>query len=926
MTKYYRGLIVVLLVVGVICVASVSQLFGPPAGWLYDQAVQLPGWDRPSAPRVLIVEIDASASSLSGDDWLKLLKNLEDLNAEQVVLGMFPKGADARFYQQAIDSGNVIFGRSLVHAPRFGDAPALEDWPAALDELEPPFGILWTPPAGFGVHRRAATRVNIQGRDFPTLEMAAAVALRASVGDLEGKEFLVNFNQGSELLPRVAAERVLNDGLIPELVAGRSVLIGLRPSPSEPRFYTPVSQPQENLSLLSFQAYALDTLLAQKSIRTTTPVLKLALLFAIVVLGLAVYQCVSLTTGSWLTLLMVSAYLVLGWVLVHRVWVWIPVFEMAFAQLLIFVLFVRFKLLKDDQEVRKVLLEQAAKLRYSLPTSFYQTQEYWEQVITLLDQVLNLRWVILLEKIQRDHRVREVQVLRCSLDDIDGRRRDYGWTPYRRAIAEGGPIRLEQRMYLKTQSQFAEDQYLVPLSFGGEVQGFWAFGVDPAIVEASGRFLSNVRDFGGQIAELLYHRHRRQEQEQADASAIRRFFRLQARKDTYQEVQEMLVSLDRSLSSLEAVFDGKRTATILYDLFGRVVQLNRGMERFMQKANLPCHKMTALDLLVAVSGVAQAEARSLLQQAIIDRNEFQLPVKLGAGNSENFSVQVRPLAAHDTATVPIDEVSPFQLSGILFEFVDITRFNSMFEVQRQVLERVQHRLRKDTQAFFCVSCLLQESLAAALNEKQWMAVTAQKVVGASEPSVMNCPTDLVDVAPVVGVLEDKISGILTTLEKAQAALALEICAQSTHPCPVDARPMLIAVSTEQRDLVSKKRINFDWRMPEFMGLVLAQPEQLKNLFRTLLEVLLNDAATNTEIVIQVTEREESILYEFNNVGFGIPDGHLQKYLSNPEFAAAEEFLSLREAIRPVADWEGNVTVNSEVGVGIWSKLLLKIVI
>jgi len=116
---------------------------------------------------------------------------------------------------------------------------------------------------------------------------------------------------------------------------------------------------------------------------------------------------------------------------------------------------------------------------YMLPPDFYKLDEHWGQVITFVDQTLNLNRVIFLEKVEGDHRVREVQALRCSLDDIDERRRDFERVPYSDAIAEGGPIKLTSRLFFKGPAGVSFEEYLVPLLFGGGVQGFWAFDVDP---------------------------------------------------------------------------------------------------------------------------------------------------------------------------------------------------------------------------------------------------------------------------------------------------------------------------------------------------------------------------------------------------------------------------------------------------------------
>jgi len=276
-----------------------------------------------------------------------------------------------------------------------------------------------------------------------------------------------------------------------------------------------------------------------------------------------------------------------------------------------------------------------------LPPDFYNLDEHWARVITFVDQTLNLNRVILLERVEGDHRVREVQALRCSLQDIDERRRDFERAPYSDAIAEGGPIVLQQRLFFSESSESPHDQYMVPLLFGGEVQGFWAFDVDPTVADSADNFLGTIRNFAGQIAELLYHRHRWMEQHDAQKKILPRFFRLDVAKGSSQKIGELLELLDNRLIALQAVFDGLATAAIQYDLFGRVVQLNDSMEAFMRQQNLPGYELTALDFLTTLTNMPPNEARGLLRRVVADRNDFLIPV---TANGENHSVHIKPLS------------------------------------------------------------------------------------------------------------------------------------------------------------------------------------------------------------------------------------------------------------------------------------------
>lgn len=94
----------------------------------------------------------------------------------------------------------------------------------------------------------------------------------------------------------------------------------------------------------------------------------------------------------------------------------------------------------------------------------------------MVRQSLDLGWLIFLERPPGQHHVREIAALNCQFADIDERRRDYRRAPYSDAIAENRLIRL-RRLFLKLDPGM--DQYMTPLTFGGEVLGFWAMGIAP---------------------------------------------------------------------------------------------------------------------------------------------------------------------------------------------------------------------------------------------------------------------------------------------------------------------------------------------------------------------------------------------------------------------------------------------------------------
>jgi hypothetical protein len=925
MLDRYRGILVVLGAVGTVLIGSLLHLFRAPDGWLYDLTVQTGMWGNVTPPSVVIVETPPDEPSLSADG-VDVLNYLHELGAKQVILLSAPDSVDEAFWAAARAYGNVVIGRATE--PDAGTVAGAPQSPFDDDTTDKtngvPLGAVALPAAESGVHRYAATHLIADGRKLMTLPTVVARRL--------GKDpplgpFLVNFNQGLDWIPRVSMQRVLKRGLIADLVASRVVLIGPGRTAAEPGLHTPANPTGVGISLLAYQAQAIDTLLQDREIRTTPWAIKVLILGAIGLLNLVVFQWFHLDRSSWFTAGMVGIYLVVGWLLLHGLRVWLPVTEIALAQLIMFWLFVRLRLVSDDQKMRHAVLHRMARLHeYMLPPDFYRLDEHWAQVIRFVDQALNLNRIIFLEKVEGDHRVREVQALRCSLDDIDERRRDFEREPYKGAIAEGGPIRLDHRMFFVGGQDESFQQYLVPLLFAGEVQGFWAFDVDPQLIDLGENTLGNIRDFGNQIAELLYHRHRWLEQQDSDTGMLRRLLGLEAVKATSQEVNELLDLLDNRLQAVQAVFDGLTTASIQYDLFGRVVQLNSSMEQFMKRQGLPGFKLTALDLLREISGYSQQQARHLLQQVVVERREFFLPLHLRDDSGERGSVHIKPLAAGKHDNLAHGSTAPFELSGILFEVHWNQERDRQQETRDQLLEWTRLRLRSEFNALLEADEADERIAAAAGSDLRWhggeaFTKTASRADSGNKSRGHGAHAAANDCD---GEISTRMANVLATLQTVQDALATE-GTDIAGGRPVDVYPILTSAIDGLRAFAEGKRVTFDVEIPRLLSLVRVCPEQLTLLFRSLLEVLLGDAASNSTLTVRAIEADGALSIQMDDVGFGIPDERLQGYMWQPGHETSEDFRALRQAVQPVADWGGEIQVNSEVGVGIWARLRLQVI-
>ncbi len=892
----YAGLVYGLVIATFVWLLGWLGAFGFINGWAYDAFVRSQQ-GQISARQILLIEAD-SAQAQSGDNvWGNLLDILEKKGARQIAFSFSPGGTSSTFYKQAKSYGNVIFGQKLIADPTNPDAIMLEPVPLAAEGIKVSYGVVAVPPDDYGVYRSQYLNYEIDGKPYPSVETITAQAVLGHPVSVTSPTYLVNFEMGSDRLPKVSLDRVLKGGLVDEMIKDRSVLIGFKRGSDTPGLRTPVTSADIRMSILEYRGAALYSLLTKRTVTEPNLIVQLAILLALVAASLLAFQWLNIRQSTWLSLVMFVAYVAAAWLLLANARVWIPLAEMTITQLAFFVLFFRKRAIIEDQALHRMILNLSAKLEERLfPASFYDSQEHWSQAANMVNQMLHLNRLIFLERVPGDHRVREVKALYCTVEDIDEMRRDYERTPYSTAIKENGPIHIEsKRVYLKNPAE-NERQYIAPLVFGGDVLGFWVFGVDAEAVNLNPEFTQTVKDFSNQIAELLYHRQRWAARKEEELDSYRDIFGVEGKDVPCKQLGKSIELLDRRLTNLEDVMNGMGTATILYDLFGNVVQVNRHMEELAKSMGFVPYEMTALDFMTAVSGVDTQKARGYFQHIVLEHGGMSLPVKKLPDSDRSFILNVRALVQQEGTVDPLatGEAHPFEMHGILYELVDISEMKSLYQLKERLAERLVFQFRNDLQSIIAASSLLTHT-----------EITHKQREHAED------------------IIQAKVDHMEGVFEESHNYMAVDIEEEVAGVFPVDAKmPLDFAIhSLEQQSL--ERKVTIGSHASEFLRLVLASPHGLTAVLRSFLTLLLNDAIENSEIDIQIETQQGEIIYLMKNSGFGIPNERLQECLYGNEAFSSEEFKDVRESVLKIRSWGGSLNAISEVGEGMRIEMRLK---
>ncbi len=890
----YPGLTIIVGIVFAIWMLGQAGLFGLSNALFYDGFVAYSPVGKAERPEVLL--IDVSEKQLAGHDdiWLPLIFSLKKMGARQISFLFVPDQASDKFFQEVARSPKILFGQQVLFPEEGGEVsivPAIAEV-AKRNHLNV-LPVVMQPP-GHGVYRSQLAAVNISGKSLQTIEAVAAQQFSENKLFIPEPDYLVNFMGSTGRLPIISLDKALAGDLIPELVNGRSIVIGSIEHDGK-FLYIPSSRNNGLISPLEFHGQALDTLLVDRIIHRLPGIVLLFMLMVMVAVSLLVFQRMGSRLSGWFTVGMLVLYGLTVWLALIFLQIWIPITELILVQVISFLIFFRRKEIQDDLAMRGVLLETSAKLRDRIfPPSFYQSQEHWSQVITMVNQTLDLTRVIFLERVLADHRVKEIKALNCSLDDINELRRDYERTPYSTAIAENKPIVVKN--YLKkSDSESNEVEYLVPLVFSGEVLGFWAFAILPEKITARASFDTIVKDFGNQIAELLFHRQQWLKKQSAGTNEIQRFLRLEGGEDAIQELNKSITLMEKRLIGLEDFLDGLSTSAILYDLFGRVVLANMPMVNLLKHCGFAPYDMTALDLITTLTGLDAGKIRNLIEYVVVERGTSVLPTTIPALPDMVYVLHISPLQ-HQTGkrSLVIDDVLPFELEGILCELIDVTTVKRLCVLKTNLIERVNFQLRNDmTSILAATSLLTNESLTADKRNR------------------------------VVDIVQEKITNAMQIVQESQDLLVIDLGMESVESYPVDAKMPLSDAINALTTVAATRNISFDVHMPDLISLAFAAPEELRQVIESLLSLLVQDATENSAIKISLEEKDRWITYEFENSGFGMPDERFQEYAFGSEELTSDEFRKIRRSLRYVQKWSGTLKGVSGVGVGIRFKLKLK---
>lgn len=472
---------------------------------------------------------------------------------------------------------------------------------------------------------------------------------------------LIDFDLAVTALPKFTAERVLDVDVMSEQLENKIIFIGQKAAAFNVNIHAPKLQNLNDPLLLI--AYLADSIDKQTTINQPSEITNIFIELALVFVLLFCFQKLSLTNSFIIAFSSAFLWCLLSYFIIDFYHLFIPIGQYIVMTFITLFWVIIVRKISEDNELNAVVnnIQQKMMGRF-IPQSFIEQASPWDPIIQLISQQLDLEKSIFLARKEDDHRVVEIRAINCDLNDIQEMRRDYKRTPYSKALKSLGVVQITRPFF--THIKEDEIEFMAPLVYAGDVRGFWALSVIPNKYFNQQAFEKNVNKFAAQVAELLFHYHIFKTTQASNRTLLNQLLTLKLHEPISEQVKQSINEMEQKLTTLEMVFNHTRSATVLFNLFGQVIQTNASLEQFAKQHHLAIFEMTALDLLSKCCHLDTETAKGKLRYITLNKAEIALPAKL---DGQIYTLNIKALHTDGSQTASGE---PFQVSGILFEFID----------------------------------------------------------------------------------------------------------------------------------------------------------------------------------------------------------------------------------------------------------------
>lgn len=707
--------------------------------------------------------------------------------------------------------------------------------------------------------------------------------------------FSINFDKVTPFLVEVTSDQILQNKSIKQIFENKIVILGHSTFAEQAILRTPFRHTGLGFSLLQFHALSLEAVLNEAELSSFSVINQLLLIITSLLLILYVMQKLSIHSNLFLlNFIIIGGTLSLN-VMSHAIESILPVGEFIVTSLLSY--WIYFHTLQNRMAAEATKLSSTIKNELSSTTkqlSFNEAEKPWLEITSLVQQYLLLNKTIFLEKIPKDHRVKEIQALNCSLSDIKEMRRDYEREPYNNAIKENAPIEISRPYFEKIDE--GELEFIVPLLFADEVLGFWAMTIKPDSTWDKNQFIQNVHSFSEQISYLLYHRQAFQQGNKKQTN-LQKGLSFLAPKRNDNKLKFNVHSSLKKLSLYQNIFNTMHSSAIIYDLFGRVIEANNTMEIIAERCNLNVFNLNALDLLHKITQLERNEIRKQLKNLILNQQTINFTTTSQL-DKHTYMVSVTPVIENkDKSDELLETNNPFSVIGLLVEFVDVGSMQQLMTVERKI------------------NSLYLNDVYSSLSTVQLCKIELERLT--KDP----------EVSRILSTIQRQLDSISACTKNTQQVLNKIAVPNENNLLPVDLLNIYRSSKKQLEASLATKNIQVTFDSPKIETMVYANQHKLITMLKLMMSILIDDAQLDSTIRVigkqKIISGKKVYFISMSNEGFGIPKEtliNISQSKSNDDING--DVMKLKQIINNAHHWHAQPRIFSKLGKGIRFSLIL----
>lgn len=520
---------------------------------------------------------------------------------------------------------------------------------------------------------------------------------------------------------------------------------------------------------------------------------------------------------------------------------------------------------------------------------------FWDKVVNLIAQSLQLEKSIFLEIYEAQKRIREIAALHCSIEDIAEQRRDITREPYQQAVL-AKQAKISNRQFFKNKQE-DEVEILAPLFKGTEILGFWALSTK----ESEPRRLKQLQDyvdlFALQISTLL-HLQKMTDQDTDRSTKFAERFGNQEQQilSLVKQKLDTLVSTDYVFNSL---YKSMATPAVMFDVFGRVAMHNREMVKLAKLEKLQLENVNAYQFLKQLLPKEEQSLKNTIRQLSLENNMPAQRYFIDLNGREYIAVLS---SVHKEREYVVGQEVAIGLNGLLCEFHSLQEVQHYVEVERSLYDNYVIHIKNHLSALQMGMMQIQQKAENALVKQLSLYLTDEL----NKASKMTRKTHY-----FMNRIQDKEKGHLVPFSPMQIIQSL-----------------LKDTESGQQELSIWRGVNFNMQMQLFTTLALGDPDVFRALVLSAFRLLADDAIAPKSVNIygkQIQRNDVDVLYiKLDSEGYGLPNEQLQTmYEQNTLLGEHNHLSDLLQQLKRAESINMECRLKSKVGKGYRLSILLE---